>query len=304
MPYMLSAHRASHVTLLRFLLLAVCLSGVRVTALDQAYLKEVQAWRTQHEVAYRREYVPLGGLFPLHDGWNTVGSAANSDIKLPARMPASVGRFQLDDKLIRYEPVKGVTAIVRGFKVGATALIRTDGDKDGVDEISFGDFVLWVHMSGGRPTIRLRDPKGEAARSFRGFRWFAVDESYRVTARFIKDAEPREIRAPNQLGDEEVMITEGVAEFTVNGQTVRLRPATTRPKRLWFIFRDGTSGQETYETARFLYADLLDDGTTVLDFNQAYNPPCAFNPYTTCPIPIPENRLQVRILAGERAYSK
>ena len=289
----------------RFLLLAVCLSGVRVTALDQAYRKDVEAWRTQHELAYRKEYVPLGGLFPLKDGWNTVGSAANSDIKLPARMPASVGRFQLDDKQIRYEPVKGVTAIVRGFKVGATALIRNDGDKDGVDEISFGDFVLWVHMSGGRPTIRLRDPKGEAARSFRGFRWFAIDESYRVTARFIKDRgaarDPDAESARRRGGDDHARV---VAEFTLNGQTVRLRPATTRPKRLWFIFRDGTSGQETYETARFLYADLLDDGTTVLDFNQAYNPPCAFNPYTTCPIPIPENRAAGSHPRRRTAYSK
>ena len=77
---------------------------------------------------------------------------------------------------------------------------------------------------------------------------------------------------------------------------------TTRPNRLYFIFRDGTSGKETYETARFLYSDLRSDGTTVLDFNQAYNPPCAFNPFTTCPLPLPENRLTVRILAGEKAY--
>ena len=100
------------------------------------------------------------------------------------------------------------------------------------------------------------------------------------------------------------MQSEGVVEFRLNGQTVRLRPMTTRPKRFWFIFRDGTSGKETYETARFLYSDLRDDGTTVLDFNQAYNPPCAFNPFTTCPIPLPENRLKVRIPAGEKAYAQ
>jgi len=94
-----------------------------------------------------------------------------------------------------------------------------------------------------------------------------------------------------------------VVEFTLRGETLRLRPMTTRPKRFWFIFRDGTSGKETYETARFLYADLRDDGSVVLDFNQAYNPPCAFNPYTTCPIPLPENRLKTRIVAGEKAYA-
>ena len=83
---------------------------------------------------------------------------------------------------------------------------------------------------------------------------------------------------------------------------MRLRPFTTRPNRFYFVFRDGSSGQETYETARFLYADLHEDGTTLLDFNEAYNPPCAFNPNTTCPIPLRENRLPVKILAGEKAY--
>jgi uncharacterized protein (DUF1684 family) len=93
-----------------------------------------------------------------------------------------------------------------------------------------------------------------------------------------------------------------VIEFTLMGQQLRIRPFTTRPKRFYIVFRDSSSGQETYEAARFLYADLLDDETVVLDFNEAYNPPCAFNPYTTCPIPIPENRLPVKILAGEKAY--
>ena len=91
-------------------------------------------------------------------------------------------------------------------------------------------------------------------------------------------------------------------EFEPFGQTLRLRPFTTRPKRFYFVFRDASSGLETHETARFLYSDLKDDGGTVLDFNMAYNPPCAFNPYATCPIPLRENRLPVEVLAGEKAY--
>ena len=106
----------------------------------------------------------------------------------------------------------------------------------------------------------------------------------------------------NTYGDVDQYTTEGVVEFTLLGQTLRLRPFTTRPKRFYFVFKDASSGQETYEAARFLYADLLDDGTAVLDFNQAYNPPCAFNPYTTCPIPLRENNLPIKILAGEKDY--
>jgi uncharacterized protein (DUF1684 family) len=182
--------------------------------------------------------------------------------------------------------------------------LRHDADKEGPDELEFAGMALWVHMSGERPTIRLRDENGEAARTFKGFQWFPIDERYRVKGRLIKDSAARRLAIPNQLGDEESFTTEGVVEFTLNGETVRLRPMTTRPGRLYFIFRDGTSGKETYETARFLYADLANDGTTILDFNEAYNPPCAFNPFTTCPLPLPENRLKVRILAGEKAYDK
>ena len=87
----------------------------------------------------------------------------------------------------------------------------------------------------------------------------------------------------------------------LNGQTLRLRPFTTRPRRFYFVFKDASSGNETYGAARFLYSDLRDDGSTVLDFNQAYNPSCAFNPYTTCPIPLPENRMPLKVLAGEHA---
>jgi uncharacterized protein (DUF1684 family) len=124
-----------------------------------------------------------------------------------------------------------------------------------------------------------------------------------VTARFIKDSAPREITMVNLSGDNQEYVTEGIVEFDLDGETVRMRPMTTRPGRLYFVFRDATSGHETYEAARFLYADLATDGKAVLDFNEAYNPPCAFNPFTTCPLPLPENRLKVRIPAGEMAYA-
>ena len=106
----------------------------------------------------------------------------------------------------------------------------------------------------------------------------------------------------NTFGDIDSYKTEGVLEFALLGKTMRVRPFTTRPNRFYIVFKDASSGHETYEAARFLYADLKPDGTTVLDFNEAYNPPCAFNPHTTCPIPLKENRLPVKILAGEKAY--
>jgi uncharacterized protein (DUF1684 family) len=280
---------------------AVALAATMLVAADEASRKETLEWRARHEADYRRDYVPLAGLYSLKPGPNTAGSASSNDIVLPKSAPAVIGRFVLDGKIVRFEPQAGAAVTLDGRPVTGAVTLKSDAADD-VDELAVGPLALWVHISGERPTIRMRDPNGETARSFAGFEWFPIDDGYRVIGRFIKDPAPREVRALNQLGDEDVMQTEGVVEFTLNGQTVRLRPMTTRPKRFWYIFRDGSSGKETYETARFLYSDLRDDGTTVLDFNQAYNPPCAFNPFTTCPLPLPENRLKVRILAGEKAY--
>ena len=270
---------------------------------DASYRQTVEQWRAKHEADYRREYVGLAGLFALKQGANAAGSAASNAIVLPRSAPAVVGRFVLDGERVRFEPQKGVTATLKGKPVTAATDLKHDEDKDGPDEIAINGIGLWVHLSGARRTIRMRDDRSDVARSFVGFRWFPIDEKYRVTARFIKDPGPHDTHIPNQLGDDTVYKTEGIVEFMLDGQTVRLRPMTTRPNRFYFVFRDGTSGKETYETARFLYSDLKSDGTTVLDFNQAYNPPCSFNPFTTCPLPPQENRLKVRILAGEKAYA-
>jgi uncharacterized protein (DUF1684 family) len=284
--------------------LAIALAGA---AVDPAAVRETEQFRTKHEADYRRDYVTLAGLFSLHDGVNTVGSAATNAIVLPRPTPASVGRLIVTAGRVRFEPAKAGTpegpshVTLKGRPVTAPIDLRSD-ENGPADELAVGGVTLWVHMSGDRRTIRIRDVNGAPAKAFEGFHWFPIESAYRVTARFIKDPAPHEVKIPNQLGDDETYTTEGIVEFTVDGKKVTMRPMTTRPGRLYFIFRDGTSGKETYETARFLYADLKPDGTAVLDFNQAYNPPCSFNPYTTCPLPPKENRLTVRILAGERAY--
>jgi uncharacterized protein (DUF1684 family) len=270
-------------------------------AIDPAAVRETEQFRTKHEADYRRDYVTLAGLFSLNDGVNTVGSAATNAIVLPKPAPASVGRLIVTADRVRFEPAKGVPITLKAQPVTAAIDLKSD-EKGPADELAVGGVTLWVHMSGDRRTIRIRDVNGAPAKAFEGFHWFPIDPKYRMTARFIKDPAPHDVKIPNQLGDEETYSTEGIVEFTVDGKKVTMRPMTTRPGRLYFIFRDGTSGKETYETARFLYADLKPDGTAVLDFNQAYNPPCSFNPYTTCPLPPKENRVTVRILAGEKAY--
>ena len=262
---------------------------------------EAEAWRVQHEADYRRDWVTIAGLHELKPGANTAGSARTNDIVLPASAPATIGRFVLGGERVRFEPDARAKVLLADKPVTAPMEMRDDRARE-TDELVAGDVRLVVHVSGAKRTIRVRDPNGPLAKAFLGFRWFPVDERYRVVGRLIRDPQPQRLKVVNTYGDVDEYTSEGVVEFTLQVETLRLRPFTTRPKRFYFVFRDASSGEETYETARFLYSDLRDDDTTVLDFNIAYNPPCAFNPYTTCPIPIRENRLAVKILAGEQAY--
>ena len=262
----------------------------------------IERWRTMHEEDYRREWVTVAGLHFLEPGRNTAGSASSSDIVLPRSVPPTLGDFVLTGEQVGFEPAADTDVQLRGERVTSPTMLKDDGDPM-PDELMVGDVRLVIHLSGKRKSVRVRDPQGEVARGFRGFAWFPIDSRYHVAGRFIKDDKPKRVQVVNTIGDLDTYRTEGVVEFTLNGTTLRLRPFTTRPGRLYFVFRDASAGQETYETARFLYSDLDGDGTTMLDFNEAYNPPCSFNPYTTCPIPLPENRVGVKILAGERAYA-
>jgi uncharacterized protein (DUF1684 family) len=286
-------------------LFAVCCRGgggdasSPVPSADHA--AKVQAWRDKHEVDYRRDWVSIAGLHFLTPGSYTVGSGQGNDIVLTAHVPTTIGRLTVADGKVTYEPAPGVAVMRQGKPMAGSIVLKESGSPP-QDEILIGDVRLVVHVSGERLSLRVRDPRGELATGFLGFTWFPIQPEFRVVGRFIRDAEPRQMSVLNTFNDVDTYPTEGVVEFQLDGQTLRLRPFTTRPKRFYFVFRDASSGQETYETARFLYSDLLDDGTTVLDFNEAYNPPCAFNPYTTCPIPMRENILPVKILAGEKAY--
>ena len=273
-----------------------------VAAADAEWTASVEAWRAKHEADYRRDWATIAGLHFLEPGAYRLGSEKGNDIVLPASVPPAVGRLQVGDGWVKFESASGVVVTRENNPLGGTIVLKEPG-KDAADEISVNDVRFAVHESGKRLSLRVWDPNGKQAREFAGFSWFPINASYRVVARFVPDAKPTNIPVVNTYGDEDLYPTEGVVEFSVGGETVRLRPFTTRPKRFYFVFRDASSGHETYETARFLYSDLRDDGTTVLDFNEAYNPPCAFNPYTTCPIPLKENRLSVKILAGEKAYS-
>ena len=266
-------------------------------------VREIEAWREKHETDYRRDWATIEGLHLLSPGTHTAGSASNNDIVLTASLPPRLGRFTVADDRVAFDPEPGVVFTINGKFSPASATQLRDDAEDESDEIEANGVSVVVHRTGERLALRVRDPNGERARTFRGFSWFPINRDYRVSGRFIRDSVPHEEHVVNTFGDIDTYESEGVVEFTLRGQILRLRPFTTRPKHLYIVFKDASSGDETYEAARFLTAELRDDGTAILDFNEAYNPPCAFNPFTTCPIPLRQNWLRAKVLAGEKKYA-
>ena len=279
--------------------------AVTVTVVEtQDYVTEIDAWRADREARLKADdgWLTVAGLFFLGEGGNTFGASPLNDIVLRTG-PETAGVFTLRDGSITVRAREGKTVAVDGRQVSAAQLWPYEGRER--PTITLGPLTLFGHYSGARLAIRMRDRDSDIRRTFGGLRWFPVDETYRVRGRFVPHDEPLTLELPNILGDIEAFRSSGTVTFTVGGQELTMT-AVDSGNRLWFIFRDLTSGRETYPAARFLYAPAPEyadaDGWTTLDFNQAYNPPCAFNPHTTCPLPPLENRLPVRIEAGELDY--
>jgi len=278
----------------------VCLLAGSLSA-DAAYRASVEKWRAAYEASLRSDdgWLTVAGLFWLHEGENKFGSDPLNDIVLnEAGVPAEVGSFDMHGGKIVVRINPGVQIKLKGNAVESAAVLP-----DSDDRLALGDLSLLVHRSGERYAVRLKDKNSKLRRGFAGLRWFPIDEAYRVAAKFVAYDTPRAAEIQNDAGDMLKIPAPGYAVFMLAGKEYRLEALDEGGAKLSFIFRDLTSGKETYASSRFLDAPLPKDGQVVLDFNEAYNPPCAYNPYTTCPLPTPENRLRVRIAAGEMMYN-
>lgn len=267
----------------------------------QDYAAEIESWRIDREERLQADdgWLTVAGLFFLNEGDNSFGASPLNDVVLRTG-PAHAGIFTLRNDAITVRAPEGETLSVDGRDVAAAQLRPYEGRER--PTIALGPLSLFGHYSGDRLAIRMRDRDSDIRRGFAGLQWYPVDESFKVPGIYIPHDEPYTMALPNILGDVETFRTSGSVALTVDGEELRMT-AVDSGGRLWFIFRDLTSGSETYPAARFLYADVPNpDGRTTVDFNRAYNPPCAFNPHTTCPLPPRENRLPVRIEAGELDY--
>jgi uncharacterized protein (DUF1684 family) len=270
--------------------------GVLWPASD-AYRAQIEEWRRQREAALKADggWLSVTGLFWLHEGANSFGSASSSssasasstEIVLPADPALKDGAFDLHNGKVSLR-MDGQTRELRPDSAGKP------------DVVTLGSLTMFAIQRGDKYGIRLKDNNSRLRKEFAGLHYFPVSEDYRITTRLMADA--KKIPILNVLGQVEDTPSPGYVEFEIHGQKLRLTPVQESPNELSFIFRDLTSGKETYGSGRFLDAELGKDGEVVLDFNKAYNPPCAFTPYATCPLPPKENRLAVRIEAGELKY--
>lgn len=246
-------------------------------------------------------WLSLIGLEWLQPGANRIGSAADNDIVLKAG-PAHLGTITLDDSgSATIELAKNSGALVDGREVERATLVD-DAPGHKPTEVRFGSAQFFVIARDGRKALRVKDEKAETRTHFLGLDYFPIDPSWRVVAEWVPFDPPHELEIGSVLGTIDKEKVPGKAVFTRDGQTFELYPIQEEPNSLFFVFGDRTSGKETYGAARFLDTPLAKDGKLVLDFNEARNPPCAFTPYATCPLAPPENRLDVRITAGEKNY--
>jgi uncharacterized protein (DUF1684 family) len=270
-----------------------------------AYRLEIDGWYQQRLQSLKSPegYLSLVGLFPLLEGENRFGSAPDNDMVFPSGAPERAGVFVLEDGTVRVDVAEGVEITVNGRAVTSSPL-RTDAD-GGPTVLSMGTLRFYAIDRSGDLYIRVKDLDSDLLKHFAGVERFPVDAAWRIEGRFEAYDPPKPISLPNVLGGRFDETCPGRVVFEVRGHKCSLEPTSTSDGRLFFVFGDATSGAETYGGGRFLVAAAPDeDGTVVLDFNKAYNPPCAFTPYATCPLPHEANRLDVRIEAGEKNWGE
>lgn len=276
------------------------------------YPQQIEQWRAGRVARLTAPdgWLSLIGLEWLKPGDNRVGSAAGNDIVLKAG-PAHLGTVTLKpDGSMHITLAQGSGATVDGKAVPEATLVddmHVSGDAQPTT-VGFGPASFYVIDRDERKALRVKDSDAAARRDFSGIDYFPIDPSWHIVADWVPFDPPHTLEMGSVIGTIDKVEVPGKAVFERDGHAYELLPYQEEPGGdLFFVIADRTSGKETYGAARFLYAKLPAGGLTqpgklVLDFNEAYNPPCAFTPFATCPLAPPENRLDLRITAGEKKY--
>ena len=279
---------------------------------EAAWRQELDAWRSQreHELSAPDGWLTLVGLEWLKPGVNSFGAADDNQIKIRAQAPPHIGLLTVSGTTVQLlAPSGGFPADLQiDGKPARESVLSADDTKPST--LTWQGLTLVVLPRGGRYALRIKDADSPLRTEFRGLHWYAPDPTYRVTARWIPYKPPQIEKIATVIGTTLNMTAPGAAEFLLKGKIYLLEPVIEggEKDKLFFILRDTTSQTTTYQAARFLHTGLPSNGLTqpgalTLDFNELYNPPCAYTPYATCPLPPEKNRLAVAIEAGEQRYS-
>lgn len=301
----------------RFLGLAAILAGLllpaQLLAQDGSFQKDLAAWRTQHTADLLKAdgWLSLVGLEWLQPGDNAVGAAQDNRIHL-SKGPAHLAVLHLEGQTVTLNPPAG--GFPENFLVAGAAAkqqtLRAEPNKDKVaPRITIGTLNMYVIRREDRFALRIKDAQSPSITGFHGLNWYPPDETYRVSAKWIPYAPFKTVTLATLVGTNYDQPVPGAAEFSLAGRTFRLEPVLEDPAvaKLFFILRDTTSTTTTYQAARFLYTGFPSNGLDkpgelVLDFNRLENPPCAYTPFSTCPLPPSGNRLPIPLPVGEMRY--
>ena len=306
----MSPARPQHARLALLLALALQSAGDAVAALasidPQAERALIDAWRAQRVAALTSDngWLTLTGLFWLKEGDNSFGRSADNTLVLdnPA-LVAHCGTFTLRGHTVRFTAAPDGAVTHDGQPVGSLELSADSSGEPTV--LASGTLRFFVIERAGNLGVRVRDLSNPHRTGFQGLSYFPVSTAWVFEARFEPYQPARHIRIINILGMEHEYEFPGAVVFVKDGREWRLDAVLEEPgdRELFIMFADATSGHETYGAGRFLYVPLPSAGRTRLDFNKAYNPPCALNDFATCPLPQPQNHLKLRVDAGEKRYA-
>lgn len=268
--------------------------------------EEVRAWQKNRDQRLRREdsWLTLAGLFWLQEGENAVGSdKAKNRVVLPARTPASAGTLVRNGEKVTLNATAPMT--IDDKPVSGAIELQSDASESGPTLVKVGTVQFNIIKRGDRLGVRVKDPESEVRTKFSGLEYYPIDPKWRVEARLEPYNPVKKIPIQDVTGMTSDSDSPGALVFTVEGKEYRLDPILEEGSdELFIIFRDQTSRDATYPAGRYLYAKKPDaSGKTIVDFNKAYNPPCAFTDFATCPLPPLQNRLAVRVEAGEKKYT-
>jgi uncharacterized protein len=302
--------------LLAAILAAISPLTASLAAQEQYSANDELAWRSQHAAELQKPdgWLSLIGLEWLAPGETSIGSAGDNQLRLPNAAPPHLAVLQLENDAVKLLPPK--EGFPSGLNVDGTSakeqVLRADPNKDKFNSrMTFGSLNLYVIKRADKFALRIKDATSASLVEFHGLQWFAPDPAYRVTAKWTPHLPAKSVSLATMIGTSYSQPVPGIAEFTLQGKTYRLEPVLEDPKiaKLFFILRDTTSTETTYPACRFLYTILPDHGLDqpgelVLDFNHLENPPCAYTPYATCPLPPAGNRLAIALPVGEQRYHK